>query len=301
MANRQIINTASPIARGRISAPLNLKTAPVGSGPLALPTANPTPNVSMTAKGGFLIQTGTETLRSAQAAGMPTAPVAASMASLRRMAKAGYLGSGAGVQNMARKAEASMVGGAGIEIIIDTRDILKISEGLAAAGIILAEGHAILSKAINDGARKYNTTIKRKLQAWTGLRDQARIVRAISTVYSTPATLAAVIRVRDRFVRITADYFGASWSRANPGAVHSAWNRRQLAVHAFMIPGKAPVFKRVGSSKYPIAPIWGPALPREIDRHRGEVEAEVNAIVRTRVLATGERLLAMAVARAARR
>lgn len=301
MANRQIINTSSPIARGRISAPLNLKTAPLGSGPLALPTANPTPNVSMTAKGGFLVQSGTEVLRSAQQAGMPTAPVAASMASLRRMAKAGLLGSGASAQNMARKAERSLVGSAAIEIIIDTRDILKISQGLAAAGLVLAEGQAILSKAINDGARKFQTGIKRKLQAWTGLRDQARIVRAISTVYSTPATLVAAIRVRDRHVRITAAYFGASWSRANPGAVHSAWNRRQLAVHAFMIPGKLPVFKRIGSSRFPIAPIWGPALPREVDRHRGEVEAEVNAIVRTRVLATGERLLAMAVQRAARR
>lgn len=301
MANRQIINTATPIARGRISAPLNLSKAPLGSGPLALPTANPTPNVSMKAKGGFQVQSGTEVLRSAKAAGMPTAPVAASMASLRRMSKAGLLGSGAGVQNLSRKAESRMIGGAGIEIIIDTRDILKISEGLAAAGLVLAEGQAILSKAINDGARKYQTGIKRKLQAWTGLRDQGRIVRAISTVYSTPATLTAIINVRDRFVRITAAYFGASWSRANPGAVHSAWNRRQLAVHSFMIPGKAPVFKRVGSSRYPIAPIWGPALPREIERHRGEVEAEVNAIVRTRVLATGERLLRMAVQRAARR
>jgi hypothetical protein len=106
--------------------------------------------------------------------------------------------------------------------------------------------------------------------------------------------------VCDRFVRITAGYFGASWSRANPGGVHSAWNRRQLAPHSFFIPGKEPLFKREGSSKYPIAPLWGPALPREIDRHRGEVEAEVNAIVRTRVLATGERLLAMAIARGAR-
>lgn len=300
MANRQIINTASPIARGRISAPLNLKTAPLGSGPLALPTANPTPNVSMTAKGGFQIQSGTEVLRSAQQAGMPTAPVAASMASLRRMSKAGLLGNGPGVQNLARRAEMGRTGGGAIQIIIDTRDILRISEGLAAAGLALAEGHTILSRAINDGARKYQTQIKRSLQAWTGLRDQGRIVRAISTVYSTPATLTAVIRVRDRFVRITAGYFGASWSRANPGAVHSAWNRRQLAVHSFMIPGKQPVFKRVGSSRFPIAPIWGPALPREIDRHRGEVEAEINAIVRTRVLATGQRLLAMALQRASR-
>ena len=62
---------------------------------------------------------------------------------------------------------------------------------------------------------------------------------------------------------------------------------------------KFPFFKRVGSSRYPIAPLWGPALPREVDRHRGEVEAEIGAIVRTRVLATGERLLRMAIARAA--
>jgi hypothetical protein len=31
-------------------------------------------------------------------------------------------------------------------------------------------------------------------------------------------------------------------------------------------------------------------------RHRSEVEAEIGAIVRTRVLATGERLLKMAIA-----
>lgn len=83
-------------------------------------------------------------------------------------------------------------------------------------------------------------------------------------------------------VCITVAYFGAS-SRVNPGGVHSAWNRRRLASHSFFIAGNGLLFKREDSSKCPIAPLWGPALPREIDRHRGEFEAEVNAIVRTRL------------------
>lgn len=301
MANRQIFNTATPIARGRIAAPLNLSKAEFGHGPIAAGGGNPMPNVSMTAARGFEVQSGAEGLRMAKSVGMETAPVAASMSSLRRMAKAGMLGSGPSVANMTNKAERSLVGSAGIQIVIDTTDFARLSNSIAAAGLFLMEeGHAIMSRAINDGARKYQTQIKRKLQQWTGIRVQRRIVESLHTTYATPATLAAVITCRDRHIRLTAEYFGASWSRSNPGGVHSAWNRRQLAVHSFMIPGKLPLFKREGSSKYPIAPLWGPALPREIDRHRGEVEAEINTIVRTRVLATGERLLRMALARAAR-
>jgi hypothetical protein len=46
-----------------------------------------------------------------------------------------------------------------------------------------------------------------------------------------------------------------------------------------MIPSQAPLFKRVGSGRYPIAPILGAALPREVDWHREEVDADLTLIV----------------------
>lgn len=101
--------------------------------------------------------------------------------------------------------------------------------------------------------------------------------------------------IADRHTRTTKESFGAAWSRQNPGGTHRTWNRAQLAVGGFMISGKKPLFKREGASKYPIAPLWGPNIAREVERHEVEVEADVAKLARARVLSTAKRLLAMEI------
>jgi hypothetical protein len=297
MADRQLINKSAPIPRGRVSAPLNLRAAEVPNAWRTSTFSNPTPTAAF-GKGGLQIQAGADVLSTARSMGMETAPVAMSMASARKAHAAGLLGSGESVTNMSRKAERGLTGG--ITIVVDLTDLMNLSRRFAMIGVGIERGHAAIAKAINDGGRKLQTGLKRKVQQWTGIKQQARIVKAFRWTPATAATMTGMLTIADRHTRITSESFGAAWSRANPGGTHSAWNRPQLAVGSFMIPGKKPLFKRVGSSKYPIAPLWGPNIAREVERHEAEVEADVASVARARVLATAERLLAMEIAKASR-
>ena len=88
-----------------------------------------------------------------------------------------------------------------------------------------------------------------------------------------PGSMTTVsLIVRDRHSRITAAYYGAKWAGVTtPGATHHAWNRPQTARGAFMIAGRKPVFKRTSSARFPIAPLWGPNMAREMERNAGKM------------------------------
>lgn len=220
-----------------------------------------------------------------------------SMTAARSAAAQGLLASGPRVANYSRGAEI-LAGGGGAVIRIDLRDLNNLARRIEMIAVGIERGHTIIAQAINDGARVLQTQLKRKLQVWTGIKVQRRLVEGFRYTPATGATLTGMLVVRDRHIRITAEYFGAKWNRANPGGTHAAWGRPQIALHSFMIPGKMPLFKRVGSGRFPIAPLWGPNVAREIERHEMEVEADVVAIVRLRVLSTAERLMRMEIAKA---
>ena len=163
-------------------------------------------------------------------------------------------------------------------IVIDLTDMDRLAVGFHGVAVRIQKGGQIISRAINNGLRRLRTQIRRDLSQWTGLRDQGKIQKSISLAWSSPTHLVGVLRVKSGHTVVTAGYYGASWNRANPGATHKAWNRGQLAVHTFMIPGKKPVFRRLSSQRLPIAPIWGPNLAREVERHEADVQAKVTAI-----------------------
>jgi hypothetical protein len=136
-------------------------------------------------------------------------------------------------------------------------------------------------RALNDAIDKANTLLKRDLQKWTGIKIQARIAQAMRKKYARPNHWSAAIIIKDKHIAITAEYFGARWNRSMPGVAHSAWGRAQIAKGAFMIPGKKPAFHRVGPSRLPIKPVWGPNTAREAERHADEVRATLRFVVET--------------------
>jgi hypothetical protein len=136
-------------------------------------------------------------------------------------------------------------------------------------------------RALNDAIDKANTLLKRDLQKWTGIKVQRRIADAMRRVYARPNKWTAAIIIKDKHIAITAEYFGARWNRSMPGVSHSAWGRAQIAKGAFMIPGKKPAFHRVGPSRLPIKPVWGPNTAREAERHADEVRSTLRLVVET--------------------
>lgn len=226
-------------------------------------------------RGRLSFGAGSERFAAARDMGMRTVPVAMTLAAARKAHKQGLLVGGPGVTND-RRLDRRSAGAMFIQI--DLTDMTRLAQQLNGTSVAIEKGHVVISRAINYGMRKFQTGLGRSLKDWTGIRAMERLKRGFRTKYSTPALMHAVLNVRDRHIRVTDEYFGAKWSRANPGATHSAWGRPQLAVGSFMIPGKKPVFKREGKARKPIAPLWGPSVPREIERHRGEVDAQLAVV-----------------------
>lgn len=306
MADRQLFDTTAPITGGRYAAPLNISRAQLPSGPQASQFANPTPTARM-GRGGLEVQSGGDALRTARSMGMKTAPVAMSMAGLRKAHAAGLLGSGPNVQNMSRRAEVRQMGTShNVSVRIDLTDMAKLAKGFIGTSVYIREGHGIISKSINDGMRRMHTITKRKLQKWTGIKQQADIGRGFRTTWSTAATMTSTFHIADRHRRITTENFDAKWERRNPGGTHKAWNRPQLAKGTFMIRGGGRsgkirgdiLFKRIGAARFPIAPVWGPNMAREFNRHRDELQREFNTVVAARVSSTAVRLMQQAIAKA---
>lgn len=297
MADRQLFRRDAVAPKGRFESRMNLDRAGVAPGPVYT-TGNDLPLGRM-GGAGFEAQQGGANLSAARGMGMRTAPVAMSMGSWRKAHKAGLTVPYGNVENFARRAEIRRFGGtASVGLVVDTTDMWNLARGFTGISVAIRRGHSIISMAINDGMRGLKTGLRRKLVAWTGIRSYAETERGMRVMWSTPATMTATLRVTDRHRRIGKN-FGASWSRANPGGTHSAWNRPQLAVGSFM--AKGILFKRVGSGRLPIAPLWGPNMAREIERHRAEVEADVVTMARTRVHASMVRLMSSAIASGGRR
>lgn len=225
-------------------------------------------------------------------------PTAMSMAEARQAYRAGTLRPAS--NPIGSHGASRVASGASFALQIDLTDMRRLAQQYGRALQTMNSGRMMISQSINFGLRKLNTKLKYKVKEWTGIRRVTDVTKGFKITWSSPATLTGVFTVKDAHRRITKANFGASWSRANPGATHSAWNKSQLAVHTFMAPGKAPIFKRVGKGRLPIKPLFGPNFSREVERHKGEVQADVTAIG---VLAQREavRLLRVALTGSGRR
>lgn len=221
------------------------------------------------------------------------------LAEARRLHKAGAL-SGAEPKALSTKhPRQGRAMAAPLSLTIDLTEMKKVARGLHGIATEIEKGHVVISQAINHGLRKLKTRLTVDLRTWTGLRSRKKIQEAMKLHYASPSTLTGILRVRSGHTTVTKEYFGASWNKANPGATHSAWNKRQIAVGTFMAPGFKPVFRRTTSARLPIAPIWGPNMAREVERHRDQVQAQVT-IVGAGVAKEAARLLRVAISRAPR-
>lgn len=170
---------------------------------------------------------------------------------------------------------------AGVTITIDAREIAKLGRALRSAGLGFRKRDQIMTRALNRGAARLNTRLKRSLSQWTGAR-QKRVAQDMTLLPATTGKWVAGVRVSGRHMRITSADFGARWKRSWPGGRHRAWNRAQTAKGSFMAfggrgarYGGGLLFTRTSSQRLPIVPLWGPNTAREVERHKGPVTAMV--------------------------
>ncbi|MEJ2117887.1 MAG: hypothetical protein P8Y36_08305, partial [Alphaproteobacteria bacterium] len=148
--------------------------------------------------------------------------------------------------------------------------------------------------------------VKRKLVDWSGIRDKARAYRDIKKRPASSGRWASAVVVGGRHTRITPTHYGARWKRGWPGVKHRAWKRTQTAKGSFLAKnpkggGQFLAWKRVSKARMPVVPLFGPSMPREIERHESDVQALVNTVTQQYIIKEAQRLMERALAKAARK
>ena len=254
------------------------------------------PEARVTKAGKLQFTAGAGEFAAARALGHNSIPVAMSMRSARHAHAAGLIDPGHGLSASTKHPRQARFT-SGTFVVVDLTEMNKIAAAFGGVARDLKTQRTSISRAINYGLRRLSTVMKRKTKQWTGLRSDKPFAKAFGQRWATPSFLQGSLTVSSGYTVVTRDYYGATWSRANPGAAHRAWNRPQIAAGTFMASGFKPVFHRTTSARLPITPLWGPNIAREIERHRPEFEAETSNVAR-QVGAEAARLLAVAVSKA---
>jgi hypothetical protein len=153
----------------------------------------------------------------------------------------------------------------------------------------------IMVAALNKGVDRLYTRLKRKLVDWSGIRDRARAYRDVKKRPASARRWTSAVIVTGKYTRITPSYYGAKWQRVWPGVKHRAWKRSQIAEEAWLWPTIPVALRRVGRNRYPIVPLFGPSMPREVERHEREGQGVVNDIAEQVILKEAQRLMLRAL------
>ncbi len=164
-----------------------------------------------------------------------------------------------------------------VEVRIDTRQLANLRRALVDAGTGYKRADIILAQSLNRAGQRVRTDLTRNLRQWTGILRRKEIAERVRPVIASPGKMSAGARVQGRHLRITKVDFAAAWRRAWPGGRHKAWARGQTARHSFMFAsgkgasyGGGILFTRTTSRRFPVKPLWGPNVAREVHRHRAE-------------------------------
>lgn len=134
----------------------------------------------------------------------------------------------------------------------------------------------ILTQAINRTAANVRTETTRNVAKETGLKS--RDVRSAITIRrrATFRNLKAVLVAAGRALNLAR--FGAKQVRRGISA--RAWGKRRIYKGTFFGHGGRTVFKRTSAERLPIAPVFGPSVPRTYVQE--ETQKVVGKTVRTR-------------------
>jgi|EndMetStandDraft_5_1072996.scaffolds.fasta_scaffold08591_4 hypothetical protein len=182
---------------------------------------------------------------------------------------------------------------AGLVVQVDASTFVQL--GRALQRFDAKRQDRIMVAALNKGMDRLYTRLKRKLVDWSGIRDRARAYRDVRKRPASADRWTSAVIVAGRYTRITSAYYAAKWRRVWPGVKHSGWRRAQIAEEAWLWPSKLGALRRVGRNRYPIVPLFGPSLPREVERHEREAQAIVNEVAEQLVLKEAQRLMQRAL------
>lgn len=201
------------------------------------------------------------------------------------------------------------------ELKIDLKPLAR-----ALGEIDIKQRNTAVQRALNDAVRKFGSWAHSMLKVWTDIRQPSRLKKGVSYRFATAGMLQASYVIRDRNIRITKAYFGASYNARPPGRpgglarwgkpfspAGAQWlsgGKGGVRAHTFMIPGRAPVFihlKKFGKNNRSkgdaIMPVWGPNPAKLLQDHAGEVYAYLRTIAQSNVMGEISRQIELEVRR----
>jgi hypothetical protein len=162
--------------------------------------------------------------------------------------------------------------------------VLRVTHNARAVGQRLRQSEtatrSALRRTLNRTIRSVTTLTLRRLSAETGL-TQKRLREYVTETKADYASLSASTRVRPHTFNIASLPASRQTKR---GVSSSAWGKRKVYPHTFLIQGGKTAMVRVGKARYPIRPVYGPRIHAEFvkldDELKLEVQARFNATLR---------------------
>lgn len=128
----------------------------------------------------------------------------------------------------------------------------------------LSEGDArkVFVPAINRGGDQVRTKVKRSLVKSTGIK-YGKINQAVKTIRATRSALRYQLEARGEETNL--NLFGAKQGKRGVSA--RPWAARRVFKSSFIVPAYGGrVFIRTSDERYPLKPLFGPNLAREMMR-----------------------------------
>lgn len=148
----------------------------------------------------------------------------------------------------------------------------------------LGEGEArrLMAMALNTEGNKGRTQVRRALMAQTGIRSH-QIGKSLKTIKAAPGRLEYKIEAKAGETNISQFGLKVTWHEGSAmGQIRklqtvsaAPWNVRRTFPGAFSIARfGGRVFKREGAGRFPLKPVYGPNLAREIVKAQTKTEFE---------------------------
>lgn len=172
-----------------------------------------------------------------------------------------------------------------MQVTISARDQVMARYGNQLGAIGEGEGRRLMAMALNTEGNKGRTQVRRALMQQTGIRSH-QISKAVKTINAGPGRLEYKLEAKAGETNISMFGLKVTWREGSAmGQIRklqtvsaAPWNVRRTFPGAFSIARfGGRVFKREGAGRFPLKPVYGPNLAREITKAQTRTEFETIA------------------------
>ena len=169
-----------------------------------------------------------------------------------------------------------------MQVTISARDQVMARFGNQLGAIGDGEGRRLMAMALNTEGSKGRTRVRRALMEQTGIRSH-QISKAVKTINAGPGRLEYKLEAKAGETNISMFGLKVTWREGSAmGQIRklqtvsaAPWNVRRTFPGAFSIARfGGRVFKREGAGRFPLKPVYGPNLAREITKAQSRTTFE---------------------------